>query len=198
MRFGLGISAALAVALALGVSASWAQEEAPAEERVVIDRRPLLERVERLRDDLVVVDEHLPGRQTAAHEALDRMRSELRALRVALREAPPAPAPAAGEPRAVLSEADFAALRESFRSATFTKPQIEVVRQSARHAWFSTDQVVLLLGDAFNDDVRIEAAALLYPRVTDPRRFHLVVDAMDFQGSKEKLRARLREIDERE
>lgn len=200
MRNAIGIALACALGAAgLGLSGVLrAQEDAATGERIVVDRRPLLERVERLRDDLVVIERHLPGRRTDAHEAVDRMRGELVALRASLRDAPPAPQAPVGERRPVMAAEDFSTLRESFRSAAFTKPQIEVVRQTARHAWFTTSQVVELLGDAFNDDVRVEAAVLLYPRAVDPQRYHRVVDTMLFQSSKERLRERLRDLDETE
>lgn len=109
----------------------------------------------------------------------------------------PAPAypgllPAAQPP---MGATDVDDLVRSLKAATFSKDQLNLLRDAARHHRFRTESVrrIVAVFDFGND--KVEAAAILYRKTVDRREFHRVLADLAFESEREALRARMDDID---
>jgi hypothetical protein len=99
------------------------------------------------------------------------------------------PAPSA-KPGPMRREA-FEQLVHAIRSASFDDDKGEVVRHAVQTNWFLASQVAAVM-DLFSfDDGKIDAAAVMWPRITDPENSIAIFNKLAFDSSKEKLRKRV-------
>lgn len=85
----------------------------------------------------------------------------------------------------------FEQLVQAIRSASFDEDKGEVVRHAAQTNWFLASQVASVM-DLFSfDEGKIDAAAAMWPRITDPENSFAIFNKLAFDSSKEKLRKRV-------
>lgn len=88
----------------------------------------------------------------------------------------------------VMNNQDFSSFISSVkRSGSFDKDKMSVIKMTARHANFTSQQSYSLLKTMDFDDNKLEVAKLLYTRCVDRQNFYLVFEAFDFSASKMKL-----------
>ena len=87
---------------------------------------------------------------------------------------------------------DFARLLQSLRRETFDSGKLSFVRTVSRMNSFSSEQARQLLEQFDFDNDRVEAAVLLYPRLTDPENFFRVLEVFSFDSGRESVRKRLK------
>jgi hypothetical protein len=90
-----------------------------------------------------------------------------------------------------MTRAPMDGLKAAIAAEGFGDGKVAVLRTAVAENWFTTEQVVELLPlFAFSDD-RVEAAAVLYPKVLDPENWFRVYGGFDFDSDKDELRRRL-------
>jgi hypothetical protein len=87
--------------------------------------------------------------------------------------------------------ADFTQLVEAIRSASFDDDKVGVVRLAAQNNWFLASQGAAVMDLLSFDDGKIDAAAAMWPRITDPENYFVMMNKLAFDSSKEKLRKRV-------
>ncbi len=121
-------------------------------------------------------------------DALRRQLHRLhRALALAEAETAPPPDPAV-QPMA--AEA-FDALIASLEAESFAKGKVRLVREAAAHHAFSVAQVKRVMTQFSFADGKVEAAALMHPKLIDPENFFQVYGQLKFESDKRKLRQRI-------
>lgn len=96
-----------------------------------------------------------------------------------------------GAPAQACSAAEFRAVQAGVQGEDFSDGKLALLRSAAADRWFSADQVrQLVQGLSFGSD-KVEAAAILYPRVADIQNWYLVYDAFDYDSDKQALRERV-------
>ena len=73
------------------------------------------------------------------------------------------------------------------RSESFDSGKLEAVRRAARNGRFNTHQARALAAELSFDRTKADALIALYPSVTDPQRFSLALDVLDFQSSRRRV-----------
>ncbi len=96
-------------------------------------------------------------------------------------------------PQAV-DKATLKSLKTSVGKAAFADRKVALIEDAARTGYFTTDQVVELLGSLSFDDDKVKAAAALYPVTVDPVNWHKVYNAISFESSRDELRARVKSL----
>jgi len=76
-------------------------------------------------------------------------------------------------------------------SESFSDSKAAVLRDACRANFFTVDQAVTLVSLFDFGDDKVEAAAMLHPRLVDPENFYRVYAVFDFDSDKEELRERL-------
>ena len=112
---------------------------------------------------------------SAMHKILDAL--------AAKQDKPEKPAP--------MRAAAFAQLLETIGEASFDKDKVEVVRHAAQTNWFLASQVASVMDLLSFDDGKIDAAAAMWPKITDPENSFVIFNKLTFDSSKEKLRKRV-------
>jgi hypothetical protein len=122
----------------------------------------------------------------------DALRRQLHRLHraLALAEAETAPPEPAVQPMA--AEA-FDALIASLKAESFAKGKVRLVREAAAHHAFSVAQVKRVMKQFSFADGKVEAAALMHPKLVDPESFFQVYGQLKFESDKRKLRQRIAE-----
>jgi hypothetical protein len=90
-----------------------------------------------------------------------------------------------------MTSAAFGQLVEAIRSASFDDDKVSVVRLAAQNNWFSANQGAAVMDLLSFDDGKIDAAAAMWPRITDPEHYFVMMNKLTFDSSKEKLRKRV-------
>ena len=90
-----------------------------------------------------------------------------------------------------MKSADFAQLVEAIRSASFDDDKVGVVRLAAQNNWFLASQGAAVMDLISFDDSKIDAAVAMWPRITDPENYFVMMNKLGFDSSKEKLRKRV-------
>jgi hypothetical protein len=87
--------------------------------------------------------------------------------------------------------ADFGKLVEAIRSASFDDDKVEVVRLAAQNNWFLANQGAAVMDLIAFDDGKIDAAVAMWPKITDPENYFVMMNKLAFDSSKEELRKRV-------
>lgn len=87
--------------------------------------------------------------------------------------------------------AQLAALSESLRQASFRNDKMRVLRLAAPQHYFTTDQVRQLVEHfSFSSD-KVEAIAMLHPRLIDPENTHTLFGLLPHASDRRKLEERI-------
>jgi len=129
-------------------------------------------------------------------EARDRVLDAMERLeyreRRGRREPPPVVVPVGPVP---MDPQRFAGLLQDLRNLSFSSEQLALLRDVARHQWFLTAQVAQVMQVFSFDSEKVEAAAILYPKVLDREDFYQVYAVFTFDSDRQKLRERVMEMD---
>jgi hypothetical protein len=90
-----------------------------------------------------------------------------------------------------MRSAEFGQLVDAIRSASFDDDKVGVVRLAAQNNWFLASQGAAVMDLISFDDGKIDAAAAMWPRITDPENYFVMMNKLSFDSSKEKLRKRV-------
>lgn len=82
---------------------------------------------------------------------------------------------------------DFAALRQTIYRAPFESTKLSIFRQALAYNYFTTAQVMDLMGLFYFDSSRLELAKMAYPFTVDPQRYYLLNSAFTFSSSAREL-----------
>jgi hypothetical protein len=102
------------------------------------------------------------------------------------------PAPTAG-PACTLQEFDD--LRKSVEEQAFSRDKIALVEKASSRLHFNVEQVVGLLDELDFGSDKVEAAAILHPKLVDPQDFDQVYDALPFDTDRQALKALVEETE---
>lgn len=89
-----------------------------------------------------------------------------------------------------MDPADFARVRQSVGSASFSGDRLERLGDALQGRYLTVDQVIALLEVFSFEQTKIDAAVLMYPQIVDPGEWYRVFDAFTFSSSKDALRER--------
>ena len=90
-----------------------------------------------------------------------------------------------------VSKADLNSLLDAMSEEGFADRRLALLRSACSEAYVTVDQALSII-DAFEFGTdKVEAAAFLNERVSDPQNFHRVYGALDFDTDKAALRARV-------
>jgi hypothetical protein len=105
---------------------------------------------------------------------------------------PQAPATAAMENLSPVGTADHQKLVRSLDGQNFDAGRMSFLKAAFRTRSFTSEEVQAILKTFDFDDLRADAAVLLYPRVSDKDRFIWSLDAFQFDAGREAVLRRLR------
>ena len=203
------------VMAALWMVALLAPTQAHAQTAVIVNRQALAQEMEELTLDLDALEQlnashpnaRVKGRVTAG---LASMRARLVRLRAVLDAAPVSSAPSPvvvvtppprDRPRQdnppppaapqAMDAARFADLTADIKKAPFADGKLDLVRDAVAHHHFNVDQVVAVMQLIPMSSDKVEAAALMHPRLVDPQDFFKVYKHIPFSGDQDALRARV-------
>ena len=94
---------------------------------------------------------------------------------------PPPPEPTGPVP---LASSDLGALLQHLETENFSEGRLRVLVQAVPHAWFSSAQVLLILGrfDFGND--KLQALRLVAPKIVDRQNAYTIYQAFTFDAEK--------------
>jgi hypothetical protein len=143
--------------------------------------------VERARDDARAVDQiamrtrdREAGR--ALHDLALRLQDGLSTIEATL---PPR------RSRQEVDATELAGMVASLKAQSFESDRLKLLADMSTGRRFTSAQVVSIVGLFTFDEDKVDAAAQLYPLVSDPTSFWTVYDALSFSASKDALRARI-------
>jgi hypothetical protein len=90
-----------------------------------------------------------------------------------------------------VDDGELAGMIASLRAQPFESDRLALLSDMANGRRFTSAQVVSIVALFTFDDDRVEAAARLYPLVSDPTSFWTVYDTLSFSASKDALRTRI-------
>jgi hypothetical protein len=90
-----------------------------------------------------------------------------------------------------MKSAEFGQLVAAIRGASFDDDKVGVVRLAAQNNWFLASQGAAVMDLISFDDGKIDAAAAMWPRITDPENYFVMMNKLSFDSSKDKLRKRV-------
>lgn len=128
-------------------------------------------------------------------EARDRVIDAMDRLEYRGRQRPPGPPVVVPVGPGPMDPQRFAGLVQDLRNLSFSSEQLDLLRDVARHQWFLTDQVRQVMQVFSFDSEKVEAAAVLYPKVLDRQNFYQVYADFTFDSDRQKLRQRVTEMD---
>jgi hypothetical protein len=114
--------------------------------------------------------------------ATDQLGRHLGDARDSLRSGPPAPT--------ATSEADFSRILGAMDAQAFGDDKLTVLRDASNARLFTTGQVIRVLDQLPFGDDKVDAAAMLYPRVIDPAEWYRVYPELTFSSEKDDLSRR--------
>lgn len=89
------------------------------------------------------------------------------------------------------SASDHGRLLAAVENEAFSDAKLIVLREAVAYNWFTVDQVVAFMGAMSFGKDKVEAAAVLHPRVIDLENWYRVYGALTFDSEKEELRKRV-------
>jgi len=89
------------------------------------------------------------------------------------------------------SSSDFAAVLKAVKAKWPDKERLTLIHDMGTSGHYTSAQVRALLETFDFDDSKVEAAARLYPQVTDPEHFFQALAAIDSSFKRDEARARL-------
>ena len=128
-------------------------------------------------------------------EARDRVIDAMERLEYRGRRQPPGPPVAVPAGPLPMDPQRFAELVQDLRNRSFSSEQLDLLRDVARHQWFLTAQVRQVMQVFSFDSEKVEAAAILYPKVLDRENFYQAYADFTFDSDRQKLRQRVTEMD---
>lgn len=163
-------------------------------------RRELLKKVLGVRADVVDVQQNLLRGATTAGVDVSLGGGQLVSITMQVDEGdmgfdepepvPPMPLEEPAGP-AAMSADQLRTLLGAVRAEAFGDSALGVLRDACRANHFDVGQAVTLVSIFDFGDDKVEAAAMLYPRLVDPGNFYQIYGAFDFDSDKEALRERL-------
>lgn len=130
----------------------------------------------------MIFDERAPADPRPANPSTERRRP-------APTPAPaPAPEPAPAQP---MNSGQMQSLLAQINGASFSDDKVQVVKSAASSNWFTCSQVIAVMQALNFDDDRVEAAAIMHPRVVNKDEWYTVYSGLGFSSSRDKLRARV-------
>lgn len=90
-----------------------------------------------------------------------------------------------------MSDGDVQTLLNAMAEEGFPDSRLALLRLAVMDAQVTVDQVLSLVGAFDFGSDKVEAAALLHSRVSDPEHFYKVYGTLDFESDKEALRRRI-------
>ncbi|HEY5927863.1 MAG TPA: DUF4476 domain-containing protein [Kofleriaceae bacterium] len=90
-----------------------------------------------------------------------------------------------------MRDAAFQQFVQTVKQASFDEDKVAIVRHVAQSNWFRANQVAAVMDLLSFDDGKIDAAAAMWPRMTDPENSFVIFNKLAFDSSKEKLRKRV-------
>lgn len=91
------------------------------------------------------------------------------------------------------SSSDFAQLLRAVGNESFPDNKMTVVRDAARHRWFTVGQVIRLMETQTFSSGKVDLAVDLHRRTVDVENWYQVYSTLTFSGDKDELRRRLGE-----
>ena len=189
---------ALLALLVLVFAATAAEAQSPAKTQAAAKRKPTVGSVIGAAAREVSADlreahallKNVADEATRTRLELLITRSELKALEIqkVLAGAPAVPKPAT----AGISDEDFARLLQALRKESFDSGKADFVVTFAATGRLSSEQARELLKAFDFDQDRVRAAVTLYPRVTDPQKFFVALEAFTFDSGRSAVRQKLR------
>ena len=79
---------------------------------------------------------------------------------------------------------DFTQLKNQINQASFSDEKLSLIELSSRNSTFTADQIKILISDISFASDQIEALEILAPRLEDPNRSFVILEAFTFQSSK--------------
>ncbi len=89
------------------------------------------------------------------------------------------------------SAGDHVRLLAAVESESFADAKLIILRDAAAYKWFTVDQVVAFMGAMTFGKDKVEAAAMLHPRVLDLENWYRVYGVLTFDSEKQELRKRV-------
>jgi len=203
------IFAAVILALVLGGAVALAEHEHERRDRVIVDKHWTLDKVDKALDELRSIEEKNEGNTSKSsrrgvRDRIDDLRKDLRELRDTVDTAPearwdhdrdhddvppPTPPPTPRGPVS-MSPSDFDSLLAAIDRASFANDKLNLVRTASRDGWFTTDQVVSVMGRLTFSNDKVEAAAIMYPHVVDTPNWFRAYGALEFSADRDRLKKR--------
>lgn len=98
-----------------------------------------------------------------------------------------------GSDREVIGAAQLQTLSAAMKAAIGSDERATLAAEAAKHSYFRVAQVISLMQTADFDRTKVEIAKVLYPRVVDAAAWVKVYEVLDFDSSREALKAALRQ-----
>jgi hypothetical protein len=148
---------------------------------------------ETLRDVLTSIDAHLAtvqGQVVTLRTADGTMVTVTTTPVSVAPQEPPASEPAAtGSTTPACSDLEYETLKDHVASENFSREKIDVLMRASARLHFTVEQVIGLLDLLDFGTDKVQAAALLHPRLVDPGAFDQVYESFVFETDRDALRA---------
>ena len=79
---------------------------------------------------------------------------------------------------------DFSQLKNQVQNASFSSEKLSILQLSAQNSTFTADQITTLIKDISFASDQLEALEVLAPKLEDPSRSFVILEAFTFQSSK--------------
>ena len=83
-----------------------------------------------------------------------------------------------------MPDSDFSQLKNQVQKASFSSEKLSVLQLSAQSSTFTADQITTLIKEISFASDQLEALEILAPKLEDPSRSFVILDAFTFQSSK--------------
>ena len=97
-----------------------------------------------------------------------------------------------GAPPMAMSAENFAKLLKALKAEAFDDGKVSFIETFAANGRLNAEQARTLLKEFSFDGGRVKSAVVLYPRLTDPENFFLVLDTFSFDTSRNEVREKLK------
>ena len=84
-----------------------------------------------------------------------------------------------------MPQRDFSLLQKQVEDTSFHSDKLSVIRLSAQHNTFTCDQVAQLISSISFSGDQIKALDILAPKIEDPARSFVILNAFSFQSSRQ-------------
>ena len=166
--------------------------------RIVIDRALVSDTLDSVLGEIDQID-HIADRgdkrlASKIHQRVSLARDEVKALAREVDQAPLAGDDARRPPRGmppVMSDDKLKEFLGRLDNAIGSDDKMGLIRAAAASFFFTCDQVGVLVDALAFSQNKVDAAALLFPRVVDPENFDRVFDHIPSSSSREELHKRI-------